>query len=193
MRWVITVLLVSGSYSPASFAADLEDLLGVWTPIDSSAGIVKVEVSVVEDSVGVQVWGECTPEPCDWSRVEGFAYAPSVSVHPFERTMAISAEFEFPIKTSVVVLRPEGDGRVRMDVLARFPLGNKHAYLQTLSLEPETRVAVNGCGSWPEARVETGAVCNCSRDEDCAEGYHCSFANCSHDGTSYWGMCKVNR
>ena len=81
-------------------ALDLSDLVGSWHACDQDTrGVVRVELGRKGSDLTVQVFGACSPTPCDWGVVTGIAYAESVSD---TRAIAFSAYYDPGFKDAIV-------------------------------------------------------------------------------------------
>jgi hypothetical protein len=64
----------------AKAAVSVSPLVGTWTACDRRTnGIVRIVIAAKGAGITVQVFGACTPTPCDWGVVDGDAYAANVS------------------------------------------------------------------------------------------------------------------
>jgi hypothetical protein len=64
----------------AKAAVSVSPLVGTWTACDRHTnGIVRIVIAAKGAGITVQVFGACTPTPCDWGVVDGDAYAANVS------------------------------------------------------------------------------------------------------------------
>ena len=101
----------------------------------ASRGIVRVIVrSTGTGAATIQVFGSCTPTPCDWGVQPAVLYAPTVSSNPATTANAMTTAYKFSFKDVIVVLRPEGsalsgqffnrftpgDGRTNYALFERF-------------------------------------------------------------------------
>lgn len=78
----------------------LKNLLGKWSNCDrNTRGIVRVVLGTKGTSLTVQVFGACTPSPCDWGIVEGTAYGESVVA---TEAIAFSARYDAGFKETIV-------------------------------------------------------------------------------------------
>jgi hypothetical protein len=75
-------------------------LVGIWNACDAATrGLVRVVIAASGSAITVQAFGACTPTPCDWGSVPGFAYAANVSS---SAAVAFSASYEFSFKETIV-------------------------------------------------------------------------------------------
>jgi hypothetical protein len=75
-------------------------LVGTWTNVDhATRDIVKIVISHSGSALKVEVYGACTPTPCDWGSVSAIAYAANVSSSP---AVAFSANYSFSFSKVVV-------------------------------------------------------------------------------------------
>jgi hypothetical protein len=75
-------------------------LVGTWTACDAATrSLVRVVIGGSGSAITVQVFGACTPTPCDWGQVKGLAYAANVSA---SIAVAFSAIYKFSFKEAIV-------------------------------------------------------------------------------------------
>lgn len=125
MRFLATLLacLLGVAALPAA-AADFNGLLGTWENEDAgSRGIVKVVVGGSAAGPTLQVFGACSPTPCDWGVSAATAYSSSTGSSPAADTQAVVASFAGGGGTTLVVLRPRGD-RVEVTAYKSFTDGS---------------------------------------------------------------------
>ena len=66
-------------------------LVGTWVNCDhQTRGLVRLMITQAGSEITVHGFGACSPTPCDWGIVNGFAYAPNVATAP---AMAFSAQY----------------------------------------------------------------------------------------------------
>jgi len=53
--------------------------LGLWVNPSATGGLAKVFVGGTAAAPLVHAFGQCSPTPCDWGRVRGITYGPSIS------------------------------------------------------------------------------------------------------------------
>lgn len=81
-------------------------LVGTWKNVSSTTrDIVKIVISASGSSVSVEAFGACSPTPCDWGSVPGFAYATNVSSSAAE---AFSAQYTFSFAQVILVGHLQG-------------------------------------------------------------------------------------
>ncbi|HEV7672574.1 MAG TPA: hypothetical protein VGS22_28990 [Thermoanaerobaculia bacterium] len=84
----------------AAAVATAAPLVGTWQACNKATrGIVRVEITEKAGALTVQVFGACTPTPCDWGAVKGLAYATSVSGGP---AIAFTAIYTAGFKDTIV-------------------------------------------------------------------------------------------
>jgi hypothetical protein len=84
----------------AKAAVSVSPLVGTWTACDRRTnGIVRIVIAAKGAGITVQVFGACTPTPCDWGVVDGNAYAANVSATD---AIAFTAQYKFSFKTAIV-------------------------------------------------------------------------------------------
>jgi hypothetical protein len=75
-------------------------LVGTWSACNKKTrDIVRVVITASGASLSVQVFGACTPTPCDWGVVGGTAYAVDVGSTD---AIAFTAQYKFSFKTAIV-------------------------------------------------------------------------------------------
>jgi hypothetical protein len=68
-------------------------LLGTWTNTNHATNdIVKIIIAAAGAGITVEAFGACSPTPCVWGSVPGFAYAANVCSSP---AIAFSAQYKF--------------------------------------------------------------------------------------------------
>lgn len=78
----------------------LKNLVGKWNNCDKNTrGVVRVVLGTKGSALTVQVFGACTPTPCDWGVVAGIAYGESVVA---TEAIAFSARYTFSFKEAIV-------------------------------------------------------------------------------------------
>lgn len=78
----------------------LKNLLGKWNNCDKNTrGLLRLVLGTKGSSLTVQGFGACTPTPCDWGVVGGFAYGDSVVA---TEAIAFSARYDFTFKETIV-------------------------------------------------------------------------------------------
>jgi hypothetical protein len=102
-------------------SADLDQFAGRWKNTDpNTRGVTTLDIGVSQTNVTVQAWGKCHPKDCDWGRVQGFAYGPSVSANLAQTAQVISAVFQTAFSQTLMVIRSLGKTRLQAEVLTRF-------------------------------------------------------------------------
>lgn len=102
----------------AAANAQKEKFVGAFVAEDpNTRGISRLTLG---DDDRVNVWGRCHPTDCDWGTETIFAYAPSVDAHLQSSARAISAIYVKGHATTILVIRPLKDDKLRVDVFTRF-------------------------------------------------------------------------
>ncbi len=92
--------MVPPTFHPAA-AVSLTPFVGTWTNVDhATRDIVKVQISASGSSLKVELFGACSPTPCDWGTVSAIAYAANVSSSV---AVAFTANYSFSFSKVVVV------------------------------------------------------------------------------------------
>ena len=112
-------LLVIVATAPASFA-QIARFAGDWRNITASRGIVRIVVTPSGAGANVQVFGSCSPTPCDWGVQPAVIYAPTVASNPTTTAIAMTAAYHFSFKDAIVVLRPDGAAGLSAQIYNRF-------------------------------------------------------------------------
>ncbi len=99
----------------------LKNLIGKWHNCDKNTrGIVRVVLGDKGGTLTVQVFGSCTPTPCDWGVVAGTAYAESVSA---TEAIAFTAFYDPGFKESIVTGHLD-NGTLILEVFSKFKDGS---------------------------------------------------------------------
>jgi hypothetical protein len=118
----------------APAAARFEDLAGSWVNVDSaSKGVVKLEVGGTAREPTVQLFGACTPNPCDWGEVSGVSFATAAADDLGAKTESILAFYETDTARRTVVLKRRDDGQLRAEIYSEFTDGSNRANYQTIA------------------------------------------------------------
>jgi len=81
-------------------------LVGTWNNTDhATRDIVKIVIAAAGTNLTVDVFGACTPSPCVWGTVPGFAYADNVSSTP---SVAFTAQYTFSFAKVIVTGHLDG-------------------------------------------------------------------------------------
>ena len=84
----------------AKVAVSSAPLVGTWSACNKKTrDIVRVVITASGSSLSVQLFGACTPTPCDWGVVHGTAYAADVSSAD---AIAFTEQYKFAFKTAIV-------------------------------------------------------------------------------------------
>lgn len=111
-------------------AADYASLQGSWENEDSATrGIVKVVIGGSAAAPTLQVFGACSPNPCDWGVRPATAYSSGTNRDPAADTQAIMASFTGGGGNTFVLVRPIGGGRIEVASYKAFTDGSgRNAY-----------------------------------------------------------------
>jgi hypothetical protein len=101
-------------------SAQIARFAGSWSNVSASRGIVKVVVTPVGSGATVQVFGSCTPTPCDWGVQKATVYSPNVTSNPVTAAVAMTATYRFAFKEAIVVLKPDGPKGLAGEFYSRF-------------------------------------------------------------------------
>jgi hypothetical protein len=72
---------------------DASPFVGTWVTTNSSTrGMVKLEITAVEDGLSVHAYGACHPEPCDWGTAKASLFADGIDS---ATGLAFSASYDF--------------------------------------------------------------------------------------------------
>ncbi len=81
-------------------------LVGIWLNTDKATrDIVKIVIAQAGSGITVHAFGACSPTPCDWGAVAGFAYSASVSSSP---AVALSAQYSFSFSKVILTGHLQG-------------------------------------------------------------------------------------
>ena len=96
-------------------------LLGTWNACDGATrGPVKVVIAASGAGITVNVFGACTPTPCDWGKVPGRSYAADVSSTV---AVAFSAHYKFSF-VDTIVTGVLDSGSLRVETFNHFTDGS---------------------------------------------------------------------
>ena len=99
----------------------LKNLVGTWSTCDKNTrNIVRVVLGAKGSSLTVQVFGACSPTPCDWGVVAGIAYGDNVSA---TEATAFSAAYSFSFKDVIVTGRLD-NGTLIVETYNKFKDGS---------------------------------------------------------------------
>jgi len=103
-------------------------LVGTWVNIDKATNdIVRVVIAASGSGISVDVFGACSPTPCNWGTVAGTAYAATVSSVP---GVAFSAQYALGFAKASVVGHLNGD-RLLIESFTEFTDGSGRSNLYT--------------------------------------------------------------
>ena len=131
MRKLSIVVFFALIAAAPSMFGQLARLTGDWRNANpASRGIVRVRVTATPGGANVQVWGSCTPTPCDWGVQPVLIYGPNVSANPIATARALTAVYRQGFKDVVVVLKPEGAAGMAGEFYSHFtPAGGRSDYV----------------------------------------------------------------
>ena len=134
--------------SPGPSAGALTQLgrfVGNWRNADpSSSGIVRLMV-VAGKRLTVQIWGSCSPSPCDWGATPVLAYSPPARAGPIESVQALVGTSKSPFSETIILLKPEGNDGLIGEFYTRFTdSSGRKPYAGVYHFHPSVR---NGKGA----------------------------------------------
>jgi hypothetical protein len=98
-------------------------LLGDWKNVDSNTGgIVRIMITEAGGTIKVQVWGACTPIPCDWGVVKAVPYGPNIRTPLPAEAEYLQADYSPTLGQNTVLIGPvpRPGGELRTINLTRF-------------------------------------------------------------------------
>ena len=111
---VFTLLLAFA----ASANAQKDRFVGTFVNEDANTrGITRLTLS--EDDT-IRVWGRCHPADCDWGEETAFAYGAHVGSDLRTAADAVTVTYVKGFATTILLITPLKDDRVRVDVFTRF-------------------------------------------------------------------------
>lgn len=112
--------IVPHDFTPAAAVA-LAPLVGTWNNVDhATRDIVKIQITAVGTALHVDVFGACSPTPCNWGNVSAIAYAANVSSTP---AVAFTAHYSFSFSQVVVVGHISGKNLI-LETFTQFTDGS---------------------------------------------------------------------
>jgi hypothetical protein len=112
--------------APATVSA--APLIGTWKNINpSTRDIVEVVIAASGSGISVNVYGACSPTPCNWGSVAGTAYAANVSSSP---AVAFSAQYSFSF-AQVLVVGTHAGKHLNVQTFTNFTDGSGRSNLHT--------------------------------------------------------------
>jgi len=134
----LALCLVLAIAGPSS--AQIARFDGHWHNTNpNTKGLVGVDIKVNGTDVTVRGWGACTPTPCDWGAVDGYAYATDVGADPAQTADAVTAEFTKSFEVTLLTIQPRGDD-LFITAYTRFTDGSgRTAYRETGTFRREMR------------------------------------------------------
>lgn len=127
LLFAICLLAVSAS-------AQISMFTGTWVNTNpATRGIVKFTVTGTTPVLTIQVWGACSPSPCDWGKQTAYAYGPSVTSNPVTTAKAATATYTTGFSQTILVLTPN-PATMTLASYTRFTDGSgRFAYTSTES------------------------------------------------------------
>ncbi len=103
-------------------------LVGTWNNTNHATNdIVKIIIAAAGSNIKVEVFGACTPSPCVWGSVPGFAYAANVSSVP---SVAFTAQYKFSFAQVTVTGHLQGK-LLDLETFTEFTDGSGRSNLYT--------------------------------------------------------------
>lgn len=131
---LLTAGILAAALGAAPAAAKFDDLAGTWVNVDAATkGVVKLIVGGTAKEPTVQVFGACSPNPCDWGEVAGTAYATAAGDDLAAKAESVVALYETESARRTVVLKRRDDGQLRAEIYSEFIDGSNRANYQTLA------------------------------------------------------------
>jgi len=91
-------------------SAQIAQFAGRFDNVNTNTkGLVSVDIKVNGNDVTVQGWGACSPTPCDWGTVDGYAYATDVQANLAQTADVVTAEFKTSFEVSLLTIKPRGN------------------------------------------------------------------------------------
>ena len=113
--------LTAKALADAKGTLSLKNLVGTCSTCDKNTrNIVRVVLGAKGSSLTVQVFGACSPTPCDWGVVAGIAYGDNVSA---TEATAFSAVYSFSFK-DVIVTGQLDNGTLIVETYNKFKDGS---------------------------------------------------------------------
>lgn len=101
--------------------------LGTWKNIDvNSMGIIKVKIESLDFLNTIEIWGSCTPEPCEWGKEEIVIYTnevcndKGVSIDKMNNTIALSAIYEQVFAKVTLIIKQINSSKIELNYLTEF-------------------------------------------------------------------------
>jgi type 1 fimbria pilin len=117
---ILAMAAVLLAFAAAPGHAQVSRFLGNWTSVDPAGNLPRVLIRPAPGGVTVQIWGKCTPAPCDWGTQPGVVYSPNVNTNPQTGAVAITSNFPQSFARRVVVIRPVGTNQIDVEVYTEF-------------------------------------------------------------------------
>jgi hypothetical protein len=114
----LATLAVLGFATPVF--ADIGQFTGTWQNVNTNdRGVIRIAVTAAANAVRVQVWGNCTPTPCDWGQVAATPYGADVGATLPQQATVLRAEYIQGFARRQVIIHPAGN-QLRVEVLTQF-------------------------------------------------------------------------
>ena len=105
---LLTVGLALGAFSAAA-SASVASLSGSWASVNPNGPIPEILVTPAGGTkVTIEVFGQCEPSNCDWGKVDGSTYSPTVSGNPINDAVAATGYYQQGFAKRYVILRQSG-------------------------------------------------------------------------------------
>jgi hypothetical protein len=99
------LLLVVCLLAASTASAQIANFTGTWKNANAATrGIVKLTLSGATPVLSIQVWGACSPTPCDWGKNTAYAYGPNVSTNPVTSATAVTSLYKTGFNETLLVL-----------------------------------------------------------------------------------------
>lgn len=116
--------------------AGIDQFAGSWTNMDpNTAGITRLDITVMGTSAQAQAWGKCHPTDCDWGTVQAQAFASGVSSDIISGANTLIAVFDSGFSETTLVIKPAGN-KLNVDSYNRFmDSSGRSNYLASYTLQ----------------------------------------------------------
>lgn len=115
----------------------LEEFAGTWVRENETDGITKMQITVGDGKLKIHTWGDCTPSDCDWGSVYADPATSSTSGDYERNTVAVLARYNFSYAQKVLLIIPESDKRLKIQLFTEFNDERKNMFkVQYLKLQP---------------------------------------------------------
>ena len=126
------LLLVLCLFAASTASAQISLFTGNWKNSNpSTRGIVKLTVAGTTPVLSIQVWGACTPSPCDWGKNTAYAYGPNVTTNPVTSATAVTTIYTTSFSQTILTLHRDPTGLI-VSLYTRFTdKSGRFAYTST--------------------------------------------------------------